>query len=306
VAEKKRINVEEVFMTKRSVKRVAAVHDLSGFGRNSLSVVIPILSTMGIQVCSAPTAVLSTHTGGFEGYTFVDLTDSLREFFAHWKRINLDFDCIYTGFLGSPKQINIIMEFIDDFGKGSDTLVVVDPVLGDNGSLYSTMNDEMVVQMKKLVQKADMITPNFTEAAYLLDKPYHLGISEKELKQWLFELSQMGPEKVVITSAPDSGAAKTTKVVAYNREDGRYWKVSCVYIPAHYPGTGDAFTSVLVGSLLQGDNLPIALDRGVQFITGAIRASYGATYPKREGVLLERVLGNLNMPFIIGSYELID
>jgi pyridoxine kinase len=306
VAERARINVEEGYMTKRSVKRVAAVHDLSGFGRTSLAVVIPILSTMGIQVCSVPTAVLSTHTGGFKDYTFVDLTDYLESYFNHWKKINLDFDCIYTGFLGSSKQIDIIGNFIEDFGKNPDTLVVVDPVLGDNGKLYSTMNDEVVAQMKKLVRKADIITPNFTEAAFLLNKPYRTDIKISELKRWLYELSQMGPEKVVITSAPACGVAKTTNVVAYNREDRRYWKVSCVYIPAHYPGTGDAFTSVLVGSLLQGDNLPIALDRGVQFITGAIRASYGASYPKREGVLLERVLGNLNMPFIISSYEMID
>lgn len=293
-------------MEKRSVKRVAAVHDLAGFGRSSLAVVIPILSTMGIQVCSVPTAVLSTHTGDFEGYTFVDLTDSLEGFFEHWKKINLDFDCIYTGFLGSPRQINIIGEFIDDFGKKEETLVVVDPVMGDNGSLYSTMGSEMINQMKKLVRKADIITPNFTEAALLLGKEYDLAIKEKEIKEWLYELSQMGPEKVIITSSPACGASKTTSVVAYNREDQRFWKVSCVYIPAHYPGTGDAFTSVLVGSLLQGDNLPIALDRGVQFITGAIRASYGNSYPNREGVLLERVLGNLNMPFIISSYELLD
>lgn len=293
-------------MEKRSVKRVAAVHDLSGFGRSSLAVVIPILSTMGIQVCPVPTAVLSTHTGGFENYTFVDLTDSLEPFFAHWKEIKLDFDCIYTGFLGSARQINMIGAFIDVFGNNRDTLVVVDPVLGDNGSLYSTMDREMVSEMKKLVQKADIITPNFTEAAFLLDKPYNLAMKESEIKAWLYELSQLGPEKVIITSAPACGASKTTSVVAYNREDHRFWKVSCVYIPAHYPGTGDAFTSVLVGSLLQGDNLPIALDRGVQFITCAIRASYGTAYPKREGVLLERVLGNLNMPFLISSYELID
>ncbi|WP_335582350.1 pyridoxamine kinase [Candidatus Formimonas warabiya] len=297
---------EEWGMEKRSVKRVAAVHDLSGFGRSSLAVVIPILSTMGLQVCSVPTAVLSTHTGGFEGYSFVDLTDSLEEFFAHWKKLNLDFDCIYTGFLGSSRQISIISKFIDDFVSKKDTLVVIDPVLGDNGNLYSTMGQDMVEQMRTLIKKADMITPNFTEAAFLLDRPYHLDIGDQEIKKWLYDLSQMGPEKVIITSAPARGASKTTNVVAYNREDNRFWKVSCVYIPAHYPGTGDAFTSVIVGSLLQGDNLPIALDRGVQFITAAIRASYGTTYPNREGVLLERVLGHLNMPFLVSSYELLE
>jgi len=293
-------------VVKRSVKRVAAIHDLSGFGRSSLAVVIPILSTMGIQVCSVPTAVLSTHTGDFEGYSFVDLTDSLPGFFAHWKGLGLDFDCFYTGFLGSSRQINIISQSIDDFSRENETLVVIDPVMGDNGSLYSTMGQDMVKEMRRLITKADVITPNFTEAAFLLDKPYNLNIKEQELKDWLLKLSEMGPEKVIITSAPAPGTPKTTSVVAYNREDNRFWKVSCVYIPAHYPGTGDAFTSVIVGSLLQGDNLPVALDRGVQFITAAIRASYGTTYPKREGVLLERVLGNLNAPFLVSSYELIE
>jgi pyridoxine kinase len=116
----------------------------------------------------------------------------------------------------------------------------------------------------------------------------------------------LGPKTVIITSVPVSKVSKNTSVLAYNREDGRFWKVSCVYIPAHYPGTGDAFTSVIVGSILQGDSLPIALDRGVQFITAAIRASYGNKYPEREGVLLERVLGNLNMPVLSSSYEILE
>ena len=116
----------------------------------------------------------------------------------------------------------------------------------------------------------------------------------------------MGPKIVIITSVPDMEVVHKTSVIAYNSEDKHFWKVSCVYIPAQYPGTGDAFTSVIVGSLLQGDSLPIALDRGVQFITAAIRASYGSKYPVKEGVLLERVLGNLNMPVLSSSYEILD
>lgn len=290
---------------KRSVSRVAAIHDLSGFGRSSLAVVIPILSTMGVQVCSLPTAVLSTHTGGFEGYSFVDLTASMEKFIKHWMSLKIEFDCIYSGFLGSPKQIDIIADFIDDFSF-SNPLVVIDPVMGDNGKLYDTMDDEMVVKMRELIKKADIITPNFTEAAYLLGEECGANISQEKTKDWLVRLSDMGPKVVIITSVPDSAMSKNTSVIAYNKEDSRFWKVSCVYIPAHYPGTGDAFTSVIVGSLLQGDSLPIALDRGVQFITSAIRASYGEKYPEREGVLLERVLGNLKLPVLSSSYEIIE
>ena len=116
----------------------------------------------------------------------------------------------------------------------------------------------------------------------------------------------MGPEIVVATSVPDQGEGKDTNVVAFDRRSNTYWKIQCRYIPASYPGTGDAYTSVMIGSLLNGDSLPIALDKGVQFITQAIKASYGFDYPKREGVLLEKVLEVLNMPVVIGGYEMLE
>ena len=265
------------------VKKVAAIHDLSGFGRSSLTSIIPILSSMKVQVCPVPTAVLSSHTGGFEGYSFLDLTDYMEQHIAHWKSLNLEFDCIYSGFLGSPKQMKIVADFIDFFGH-KNNLTVVDPVLGDNGKLYGTMNNEMVEEMKKLISKADIITPNFTEVTFLLNKPYKKEISEAEVKEWLVELAN---------------------VIAYDKENDVFWKVSCKYIPASYPGTGDAYTSVVIGSLLQGDSLPIAIERGVQFITQCILASYGFKYPNREGVLLERMLDVLKMPTISNSYELL-
>ncbi len=289
------------------IKKVAAIHDLSGFGRASLTTIIPILSTMGIQVCPVPTAILSTHTSGFEGYSFIDLTDYMEEHIAHWKKLNLEFDCIYSGFLGSPRQIKIVCDFVDYFGS-DENLVVVDPVLGDNGSLYGTMGQDMIDEMRKLVSKADIITPNFTEAAFLLGEEYKEKIDEEEVKGWLVKLSSMGPKIVLITSVPDNDkktADKYTSVIAYDKENDIFWKVSCKYIPASYPGTGDAYTSVLIGSLLQGDSLPMAIDRGVQFITQCIKASYGFKYPNREGVLLERTLGILKMPVILGGYELL-
>ncbi|MGK4198239.1 pyridoxamine kinase [uncultured Fusobacterium sp.] len=290
------------------VKKVAAIHDLSGYGRASLTTIIPILSNMKVQVCPVPTAILSTHTGGFEGYSFIDLTDYMQEHINHWKKLELEFDCIYSGFLGSPKQIEIVADFIDFFGKKAK-FTVVDPVMGDNGKLYSTMGNEMVVGMRKLIKNADIITPNFTEVIYLLGKEYKENITLDEVKEYLKELANMGPKIVIATSVPDEESNKLdrkTSVVAYDRENDVFWRVSCRYIPASYPGTGDAYTSVVIGSLLQGDSLPIAIERGVQFITQCIMASYGFKYPKKEGVLLEKMLDVLKMPMIATNYEMLE
>jgi pyridoxine kinase len=284
---------------KRVSPRVAAIHDLSGFGRVSLSMVIPILTTMGVQVCPLPTAVLSTHTGGYDNYKFIDLTEHLEEYIAHWASIGAEFDCIYSGYLGSPKQISIISGFINDFRK-DEQLIVIDPVMGDNGKLYSSFDTTMVTEMKKFIGLADIITPNLTEAALLLDTAYQERVNDTLIKEWLTKLAAMGPKTVVITGVPGE-TPDMTCVLAYNSLDQRFWKVNCSYIPTHFPGTGDGFTSVLVGSLLRGDSLPIALDRSVQFILSAIRASYGYQYPHREGVLLERVLANLNLPVLIST-----
>jgi pyridoxine kinase len=287
------------------IPRVAAIHDLSGFGRNSLSVVIPVLSTMGAQVVPLPTAVLSTHTGGFEGYAFEDLTSFMGKAILHWTQLDIRFHCIYSGFLGSPAQVELVTDFIGRQQK-NQPLVVIDPVLADDGRLYATMTLEMAAGMRQLIRQAGIITPNLTEAALLLEEEYQPELEEETLKSWLRRLAAMGPETVVITSAPLKGRGKATSVVAFNRKSGHFWRVPCVYIPANYPGTGDVFTSVLTGSLLQGDSLPVALDRGVQFVTQAIRASYGFDYPRRDGVLLERVLSSLNGPVFLGSYEWLD
>lgn len=289
------------------VKKVAAIHDLSGYGRASLTTIIPILSNMKVQVCPVPTAILSTHTGGFEGYSFIDLTEYMQEHINHWKKLDLDFDCIYSGFLGSPKQIEIVEDFIDFFGKKAK-FTVVDPVMGDNGKLYSTMDNEMVLGMRNLIRKADIITPNFTEVMYLLNREYDKNISMEKVKSYLKELADMGPKVVIATSVPEiseNNIDKKTSVVAYDRENDVFWRVSCRYIPASYPGTGDAYTSVVIGSLLQGDSLPMAIERGVQFITQCIMASYGFKYPKKEGVLLEKMLDVLKLPMIATNYEMI-
>jgi pyridoxine kinase len=289
---------------KNPLQRVAAIHDLSGFGKASLTVVIPILSNMGIQVCPLPTAILSTHSR-YEGFHMTDLTGDMQSIIRHWKVLNLSFDAIYSGFLGSHRQIEIVEDFIRDF-RTDNTLIVVDPVLGDDGRLYASMTSEMVDGMKQLIIGADIITPNLTELAFLLGEPYNPDISEETLRGWIKKASYIGPDTVILTSVPQPGQPRRTAVLAYSRKNGRCWKVSCDYLPAHYPGTGDAFASVITGSLLQGDSLPIALDRAVQFLSYGVRATFGYQYDAREGLLLERILPNLHAPVQISSYELLD
>ena len=287
----------------RSVRRIAAVHDLSGVGRVSLTVVIPILSTMGFDVCPLPTAILSNHTQ-YENFTFLDLTDEMPAIIDHWEKLGVDFEAIYTGYLGSPRQIRIVADFIERF-RTPDTLVVVDPVLGDNGRLYNKITDEMVSEMRTLAARADVLTPNLTELFALLNEPFRSECTGDELKAAITELTNSGPDTVIITGVPVQGKPNLTSVIARSRTDGRTRKVTCPYLPAHYPGTGDAFTSVITGSLLQGDSLPIALDRAAQFILQGIRATFGYQTDNREGILLERVLQNLSLPIQSATYELV-
>ena len=279
------------------------IHDLSGIGRTSLMAVIPILSTMGFNVCPLPTAILSNHSQ-YPDFSFLDLTEEMPRIIDQWEKLGVTFDAIYTGYMGSPRQIEIVCGFIERF-RTADTLVVVDPVLGDNGHLYSKMTQEMVEEMRRLACRADVLTPNLTEAFALLDRPYKTDCTTEELKDLIAELSEMGPDTVIITGVPVPGQSGLTSVIARSKSDLRTWKVTCPYLPAHYPGTGDSFTSVITGSLLQGDSLPIALDRAAQFILQGIRSTFGYRMDNRDGILLERVLPNLNTPIQSATYELV-
>jgi pyridoxine kinase len=289
---------------KNPVKKVCAIHDLAGLGHVSLNEVISILSTMGQQVVSLPTAVLSSNTA-YKDFRFLDLTDQMPGFIEHWKELGIVFDAIYSGFLGSPQQIHIVENLIKDF-HNPELIVVVDPVFGDDGALYTGFTLEIVDEMRKLIESADIITPNITEASFLLKEEYPDKLPIKEAKEWCRRLAEKGPKIVVLTSVPDECIKRRTAVIAYNREENRFWKVSCDYIPASYPGTGDAFTSVLLGSLMQGDSLPIALDRAVQFISIGIRSTYGFKHQINEGILVERVLSNLKAPIPLSSFEILD
>lgn len=287
------------------IKKIAAVHDLSGVGRVSLTAVIPILSSMGFQVCPLPTAVLSNHTQ-YPDYSLLDLTEEMQRIVEKWKKMDVHFDTFYSGYLASSRQIKIVEDLIAYFRRPSD-LVVVDPVMGDNGKLYVGMGQDMVEEMKEFIRYADVITPNLTEMFLLLGEPEIPDVlTDQILKAGLKSLSDKGPEIVIVTSVPVAGNPHLTSVYAYNRIGGRFWKVTCPYLPAHYPGTGDAFTSVITGALMQGDSLPIALDRATQFILQGIRATFGYEYNNLEGIMLEKVLHNLDMPIQVSSYELVE
>lgn len=284
------------------MKKVAAIHDLSGYGRASLTTVIPILSNMGYQVCPLPTAVLSAHSE-YKNFRCLDLTSQMQEIISHWQELRLNFDAIYSGYLASVRQMEIVASFFDNFGN-PDNFILVDPVLGDHGRLYPGMSPQMVGSMQQLCKKAKVITPNLTEASFLLNRKTPEKPSVPQTVEWCRLLAESGPEYVIITSAP-SGNDRNVATLAYNRTDGRMWRVVCDYIPASYPGTGDAFASVITGCLLKGDSLPEAIDRAVYFINMGIKATFGYDQDPLDGMNQEKVLHYLNEPLPYYRYELL-
>lgn len=252
------------------LKRIVTIQDISCFGKCSSTVALPIISAMGVETAVIPTAVLSTHTGGFTGYTFRDLTADIPQITAHWKSLNLHFDGIYTGYLGSREQINMVIDFIDLFAD-ENTQVVVDPVMGDNGKFYAGFTPDFVLEMKRLCQKADVIVPNLTEAHLLLDQPYVEIPDEQEIHTMLQKLTEFGCKSAVITGVRypvgQHGAS------SYNKETGTFYSTFRKHVPDTMHGTGDIFASVLSGALIRGASLEKAVYAAVNFTTDAIEAT---------------------------------
>lgn len=274
-------------MTKRQ-KRVAAVHDISGFGRCSLTVALPIISAAGIETAVMPTAVLSTHTGGFTGFTYRDLTEDLRPFMKHWKALDLKFDAIYSGFLGSFEQLEIMSEFFDEF-KQPDNIILIDPVMADNGQLYKIFSPEFPAGMRRLCEKADIIVPNITEACLLIGEPFQEGpYTVAYIEKLLKKLSDIGPEKVVLTGVyfdEDLLGAAT-----YDRSTNTIDYAFAQRIPGYYHGTGDVFGSAIVSALLNDFNLNKAAEIAVRFTTESIKRTKEAKTDIRFGVNFEQSL----------------
>ncbi len=271
--------------------RVAAIHDMSGFGRCSLTVAIPVLSAMGVQCCPLPTAFLSTHTGGFTGFTFLDMTEEMPKVAAHWQELDLRFHAIYSGFLASERQIGIVSDFIRTFRR-SDTLVVIDPVMGDDGKAYQTYTSALCSGMTHLAELADVITPNLTEAAFLLGRPYdQLPQEEAGLQELVRELGLHGRRSVVLTGV--SLSPGKTGAMCFDAKTSRTETVQVDMIAHPLLGTGDIFASVLTGALVRGDTLFSAAAQAADFVRACAVHTAAQNLPLREGVDYEPMLGLL-------------
>ena len=276
-------------------RRIAAIHDFSCVGRCALTVVIPTLSVMGYQTIPLPTALLSSHTGGFEGLYFRDLSADMHHISAHFDRLDMTFGSIYTGFLGSEEQISTVRDFILRFGDcpdetGRAPLILVDPVMGDDGVLYSTYTQALADGMRELSTHAQVLTPNLTEACFLTDTPYRDtatltdGEAEAYVLSLLEKLSHICHGKIVVTGI---GLAGGIVANAGRDEDGRIFWVKRACQDISYPGTGDIFASVLLGALMQGNDFETACTRAADFIVLLISESAKIDTPVRMGVALE-------------------
>ena len=271
-----------------TISRVAAVHDLSCFGRCSLTVILPVLSAMGLQCCPLPTAVLSTHTGGFGPVARTELAGQLAGTLGHWQRLGLQFEGVYTGYLSSPEQAALALRAVEE-RKAPGGLAVVDPVLGDGGKLYSSVTPELVEAMKELCRAADVITPNLTEAAVLLDR------AEDELPRDGEALARLlsggGRRSVVVTGvSPEPGRIGAAW---FDRTDARTGLCAGPRAAGSFPGTGDLFAAVLTGSLLRGESLAEGCARAVEFVYRCAARTLELGSPAREGVVFEPLLGEL-------------
>ena len=273
------------------MKKIVTIQDISCFGKCSLTVALPIISAMGIETAVIPTAVLSTHTGeGFKNYTFRDLTSDIPSIAAHWKSMDLNFDALYTGYLGSPEQVDIVSDFFDDFGT-NENRIIVDPVLGDAGSLYAGFTKSFVKKMKKLCARADYIMPNMTEVSFLLDIPYTETYSEEYVMDVLRRLAELGCKTPVITGVHyddiKQGAA------AYNSENDRFYFSFDKNINYRFHGTGDIFSSVFTGACTLGMDIQQCLDIAVKFTLDCIEATIPHIDETWYGSCFELCLGKL-------------
>lgn len=276
-----------------ATKRVLAIHDLCSFGRCSLTAAIPVISAMGSQVCPFPTALFSNNFT-YGDFTFSDFSSKMAGFMDKWEKLGFTYDCIYSGFLADVNQIAIVKEAVARFARGEqkNALVVVDPAMGDDGKLYPTLNADFVVNMRSLVQQADLITPNYTEACLLLDLAYKTSIPENDALEALCrKLATRDNQKVVITSVP--AADNQIKVACFDASSGEFAQHSTERIPFATCGTGDLFTSVLTGAMLQGKSLSDAVLAAMRFVSLAIQDTYDSGSDYREGVQVEPCLKHL-------------
>lgn len=265
-----------------------AIHDLCCYAKSSLTVVIPTLEALGVEVAPLPSALLSTQTDGFDSYYFEHTHQAMVGVLDSWKSLALDFDAIYTGFLGSSMQVHSIEQFIASQRSNHSPLVVIDPVLGDDGKTYGPVDDAMVKAMRSLVCHADVITPNCTEAAILLDRELPSMFTGELALQWAGQLSSMTKASVIITSVQcEQGSA-----VAFHHE-GKGSLINYEKLSYSYPGSGDLFASILTGLLLGKESFQTAVEETVRLSTLALQRTHQSGYPRRHGIAPSLIMDEL-------------
>lgn len=270
-------------------KRIALINDITGFGRCSVTVELPLISALKVQACPLPTALLSVHTG-FPSHYIDDCTDRMRPYMENWKKNGLTFDGIATGFIGSAAQIGIVIDFIEMF-RTAETKVMVDPVMGDDGRLYASYTPEMCREMRRLLHYADLVTPNLTEACELLELPYPEdgAVTDEELLHMARALSDAGPAQVVIT-----GLCSGDIIRNFIYERGREPEILRQRkIGIDRSGTGDAFAAIVAASLVRGETLHAAVARAAEFISRVLEYMEPLDIPWNWGLAFEEYLTDL-------------
>ena len=274
-------------MSQNNQKKIAVINDFSGFGRCSIAVALPILSVMKVQCCPLPTSIFSNHTG-FPSYFFEDYTSRMIPYMEEWKKLDLHFNGICSGFLGSKEQIEIVKKFFKEF-KTAETQVIVDPVMGDYGKPYPTYTEEMCGEMKKLVEYADILTPNVTEACVLTDTPYKEKWKIEEIQKMAEKIHTMGPKKIAITGIVQGGF-----IANFCYEEGQQPKVLRTHKEGtQRSGTGDIFASIIAADAINGVSFYKSVKKASDFIKKCIIRSQELDIPLTDGVCFEEVLGKL-------------
>lgn len=269
-------------------KKIACINDISGLGKCSLTVALPIISALKCQACPLPTSVLSSQTG-YPRYTFVDLTSSMTDYIDVWEDLGQKFDTIYSGFLGSVEQIKMVEKLINN---NTNSLIVVDPVLGDLGSIFPIFDESYVREMRKLVSMADLITPNITEANLLLGlSPNSFNYSDQDLENICKDLAKLGPKLIIIT-----GFVKGDSIynISYDAESGSVTKIGNIYNKMSFSGTGDIFTSIVTGLITRGFGLDYSCELATDFIfDSVVFTSNSDPVDRNDGIIFENFLGRL-------------
>ena len=267
-------------------KRILTIQDISCVGQCSLTVALPVISACGVETAVLPSAVLSTHTAGFQGWTFRDLTEDMPAIARHWKAENLSFDAIYTGYLGSARQIEYVTDIFGSFGKGK--IKVVDPAMADGGRLYTGFDMAFVQEMKKLCQQADFLVPNLTEACLLTDIEYKENYERDYIDTIIQSLCKMGCKNIVLTGI--SYQKGKTGVVVFENGEYRYYEHEHIDGSCH--GTGDIYASAFVGALMRGKSAYTAASIAADFVLECIKETHKDP-SHRYGARFEPVLGKL-------------